>query len=511
MTTATATEAKPNTSIVRTDTEADALSRALNFDFTQPLAFVALAVLYVVSRAPFLNIGYGTDPDAWRVALSGYWLWDHHEYYPSRLPGYPVPEFASAAVIKAGGALATNSLTLLISLVGLWFFAQIAAKLDLPNRGAIVIAFAFTPLLWINSMTTMDYMWALTFILASYYFLIQRNSMIAGIMLGLAIGSRSTSALMLLPLLAYMWRDGRKHEMRPFFVSMLAVTLIAWTPVYWRYGPAMMTFYDAKVGYLNVLRLLGKDTLGLFGSMAVIAAIAISLPRLARLPADFVRDKHVMVWVLAIAVTVLAFARLPHEAAYLIPVYPFGFFLMAKYFQKWVLAGAIAVILLAGWVDLTSPGEEIDTSAFTNASLGKGLVLSNRETMENQIDYVHEVERLDIGGKTVVSLGFVYPQFAVMNRDRLRTDILELDEDSISQLSDRGKSVDEEHDVIYVWLLQWDDFQRLKSEGYTFMHTLDAGRSTAGLYDYRPALLGSIPIDLGHGPSGGRGAARTDR
>jgi len=51
------------------------------------------------------------------VALSSHWLWDHHEFYPSRLPGYPVPELASAAVIK-GGWLATNSLTLLISLAG---------------------------------------------------------------------------------------------------------------------------------------------------------------------------------------------------------------------------------------------------------------------------------------------------------------------------------------------------------------------------------------------------------
>jgi len=378
MTTATAAEAaKP--ALVRIDTEADAASRALNFDFAQPLAFAALAVLYAISRAPFVGISYGTDPDAWRMALTGYWLWDHHEYYPSRMPGYPVPEFGSALVIK-GGALATNSLTVLVSLVGLWFFAQIASKLDLPHRAVIVIAFAFTPLLWINSMTTMDYMWALTFILGTYYFLIQRSSVMAGIMMGLAIGSRSTSALMLLPFLLYMWRDDLKDEIRPFIVAMLGVSLLAWAPGYWRYGPGMLTFYDAKVGYLNVLRLLGKDTLGLFGSMAVIAAFAISLPRLLRLPLDFVRDKHVMVWLLTIVVTAVAFARLPHEAAYLIPVYPFAFLLMAKYLQKWVLTGAVAVVLLAGWVDLTSPGEEINSEAFTNASLGKGLVLSNRET-----------------------------------------------------------------------------------------------------------------------------------
>src|SRR5512141_1817296 len=51
----------------------------LSIDFSSPIAFAALAIAYVASRAPFMNIGYGTDPDAWRVALSGYWLREHHE------------------------------------------------------------------------------------------------------------------------------------------------------------------------------------------------------------------------------------------------------------------------------------------------------------------------------------------------------------------------------------------------------------------------------------------------
>jgi hypothetical protein len=184
---------------------------------------------------------------------------------------------------------------------------------------------------------------------------------------------------------------------------------------------------------------------------------------------------------------------------------------MAKYFHRWVLSGTIAVILLAGWVDLTSPGEEINSEAFTNASPGKGLVLSNRETMQNQLDYVREIEQQQIANNTVFSLGFVYPIFAVENRDRLRIDILEKDESSISQLSDKGKAVDEERNIVYAWLLDWDDYQRMQREAYAFAHTLDAGRSTAGLYDYRPALLGSTVVDLGRGPSGGAGAARTDR
>jgi hypothetical protein len=176
-----------------------------------------------------------------------------------------------------------------------------------------------------------------------------------------------------------------------------------------------------------------------------------------------------------------------------------------------VLTGAVAVIILAGFVDLTSPGDEITASTFTNAELGKGLILSNQATQELQRDFVRDIEAQVVPNRSVVSLGFIYPQFVIRNRDALKVDILEKDKDSISQLSDKGKATNIANDVTYVWLLEWEQFEAFREQGYTLFHTLDAGRSTAGLYDYRPPLLGSTPIDLGRGPSGGAGAARTDR
>ncbi len=490
--------------------ERDLLGQILNFDLTRPLAFIALALAYLASRAPFINTGYGTDPDAWRVALSGYWLWDHQEFYPSRLPGYPVHELASAAVIK-GGWLATNSLTVLVSLVGLWFFARIVSMLGLPNKAVVVIAYAFTPLIWINTMTTMDYMWSLTFVLGCYYFLLKEDTGWAGLMLGLAAGCRLPSLAMLVPFVVYLWRDDRRDEIRDFVTWALFIPVVAYAAIAWKYGFYFLNFYDAKIGYLNVLRLLGKDTLGLFGSIAVLLAVIVSLPRLVRLPQDFVRDKQVTVWVLAIGIGVFVFLRLPHEAAYLLPIYPFGLFLLAKYLHRVVLAGVVATIILAGFVDLTSPGDEITTEAFTHARLGRGLILSNQDTQELQRDFVRDIKQQEIPHRSIVSLGFIYPQFVIRNRDSLEIGILEMDRRSISQLSDKGKAVDHTRDVTYVWLLDWDAFDEFRSQGYTLFHTLDAGRSTAGLYNYRPALLGSTAIDLGRGPSGGAGAARTDR
>jgi hypothetical protein len=467
-----------------------------DFDLSRPLAFVALALLYIASRAPFIDNGYGTKPDAWRIALSGYWLWDHHEFYPSRLPGYPIPEFGYAAVVK-GGWVATNSLTVFVSLVGLWFFASIVRELKLPNRALLVAGFAFTPLLWINSMNTIDYEWALTFILGAYYFLITDRPGWSSIMLGLAVGSRVPSAGMLLPFSVYLWRDGKRGEIRNYIAGVVGVAIVAFAPIMWKYGPSFLNFYDAKIGYRDVIRLIAKDSLGLIGGLALALAVAVSLPRFVRLPRDFLRDKNVTVWVLAIAVVAFTFSRLPHEAAYLIPLFPFAFFVMGKYAYRWALAGAIVVIVAAGFVDLTTLNHEVSLSSVRHLRAGQGLLLSNRDTQNKQLAFSRDIENLDVPDNSVVIIGFVYPEFAVLNRERLNLGILEKDKSSISQLSDKGKIVDERRHITYVWLLEYEDYAKFQQDGEQFFYTLDAGRSTAALYSYRPGVLGAKLIDVG--------------
>jgi hypothetical protein len=476
--------------------------RAFSLDLSRPWAFAVLALAFVASRVPWIDNGYGTKPDAWRIALSGYWLWDQHEFYPSRLPGYPIPELSYAAVIK-GGWLATNSLTIAISLLGLWFFANIVREVRLPAPALIVVGFAFQPLLWINSMNTMDYAWALTFILGAYYFLLRSNVFVAGLMLGLAVSSRIPSAAFLLPYCIYIWRSGRRHEIRGFVVSVVAVAIIAFSPIMWKYGPSFLNYYDAKVGYRDVIRLVAKDAFGLAGTLALGIGILVSLPRLLKLPRDVIRDKDVMVWAMAAVLIVLVFLRLPHEAAYLIPLFPFGFLLIGKYFRTGVLACVIPVMLIAGFVDLTTSNHQVGLSSFGHLRVGQGMLLSNRDTMRAQLAYTHRIERMDVPNQGTVIIGFSYPQFAVLNRDRLQLGLLRKDKSSISQLTDTGKAVDTGRQITYVWLLDYADFTKALPKGPIY-YTLDAGRSTLALYDFRPGLMGGNVhlIDFGVGPSG---------
>ncbi|HWQ28574.1 MAG TPA: hypothetical protein VNN12_06080 [Dehalococcoidia bacterium] len=489
-----------------------AFERALEVDFTRPLAFAALAAAFVGSRIPWLWHGYGTDPDAWRVALTANYLWDHGEYWPSRLPGYPLHEFVTAAFIK-GGAPATNFSTVLASLAGVWVFARLVRELRLPSSGLLTVAFAFAPLLWINSATTMDYMWALTFGLAAYLAAIRERPLLAGALVGVAAGFRLTYLGMTLPLALYLWRSGRLREALPLLLGAAVVAGIAFSPVLWVYRLDFWNFYDQKVPLLNFLRLLGKDGLGLVGAIWTLAALAIAAPRFLSLPRDLRRDAHIWMWLGVVVLYAVSFTRLPHEIAYLIPLFPFGFFLMARYFPRWLLASTLIVILLAGFVDLTSPGDEIDTEAFTNARIGKGMLLSSLETMDNQVNFANEVrDDIPIPEHSVVMMGFTYPHFAVLNHDRFENAILEKDYRAISMLSDRGVTIDHGRDVLYVWLLKYETFLELRRKGYRFFYVPDAARSTVNVFGYRPGYYGAEELATSRdSPSEGTGAASTDR
>lgn len=482
--------------------------RLLTADFSRPLPFAALGAAFLLLRVPFLDYGHGTDPDAWRVALTAHRLWDAGEYFPSRLPGNPLHELAVALFIP-GGWVATNLATALVSLAGVYLFARIAAFHGVRYAGLLTMGFAFTPLLFINSIATMDYMWALTAILGAYYAVLRRWPLWAGVCLGLAIGFRLQS-FVLWPALAFLiWRLAGVRHIVPFSLAAAGVSVLAFAPVLAVYGLDFLNFYDAPVSGQDVLRLLGKEALGIVGGLGVLVGLILSLPRLRHLPADAWRDAHVATWLAVIALYFASFFRLPHEIAYLIPVFPFGLLIMGRYFTPKALIVAIAAVLVAGVVDITTPGEGFD---FRGASLGRGLVLSNAETMDEQRRFVTDIMRAQVPDHSVVITGFIFPQLAVRERARLQARILERDYGAISMLSDRGEAAAKDRDVRYVWLLTYETMLALRSQGYSFFIVPDAALSTAALYRYRPTLFGATYLRLDRpAPTAAKGTAATDR
>jgi hypothetical protein len=355
-------------------------------------------------------------------------------------------------------------------------------------------------------------MWALTAILGSYLLAIKGRPGLAGACLGLAVGFRMTSGAVALPLGLLLWRDDRARDLPRFLGALVAVSLLAYSPVIAVYGARFLNFYDASVPWQSFLNRLGKDALGVLGALAVLVALAVSWRNLRRLPKDLRADPHVLMWVTVVVLYFVSFARLPHEIAYLTPVFPFGLFLMARYFRPTVLRAVLAVILVAGFIDITSPGDTVNLDTFTNARLGGGMLFSDMDTLRSQMDFADEVREAKVPPHSVVLTGFIFPELAVLHRDELSVGILDHDYGAISMLSDRGEAVDEARDVRYMWLLEYDNFLALKEQGYRFYYVVDARRSTPGLFDYRPPYFGASKLDLEReSPSAGKGAAKTER
>jgi hypothetical protein len=162
---------------------------------------------------------------------------------------------------------------------------------------------------------------------------------------------------------------------------------------------------------------------------------------------------------------------------------------------------------------MTTGGVGARFDAVKNASIGKGLILSNKQTMDGQHAFVKQVMSDKVPDHSVVMIGYIFPEAAIRESDRLELRVLEKDYKAISMLSDRGEAYDPVHDIRYVWLLPYEAFTALRSQGYNFYVVPDAEGGTYALYGYRPTLYGAsfLRLESGSAPTTSSGAGSTDR
>lgn len=415
-------------------------------DLTVPRAgararvFAIVAAGVFLSRVPFLEPGYGYDPDAWRIALSARRLAVEGKYEVSRFPGYPVPELVSALFVW-GGPLALNGLAALLSAVAAAFFALTLKALGSRDYVPGALAVAFAPVVYINSTCSMDYVWALAFLLASLYFVLGGRPVVAGVLLGLAIGSRATSAAMLVPLsVLVVWPRGGRHPSarRPLHgvVKLWAASCLVgggtFLPVYVAYGfgflrahapkvypPAAVVVYKATFGTLGVV--------GMAGLAGAAASVAVAGPRRAAGHSSLASvGAPPLVWasVLAIGLHGVVFVALPEAAGYLIPAVPFVLLLLARVAPRRAFVVACLSLIVSPFVlGIAKPSGELGP-AFSRAAVRfhvgkrrlvldplKGPILLDHSTRRRRLDFV--VRALDhlqgLSGNWVVVAGMWLP------------------------------------------------------------------------------------------------------
>jgi hypothetical protein len=316
-----------------------------------------LAAGVAVSRAPFLAPGYGTDTDAWKLAYAARFIATQGHYLVSRLPGYPIQELVSAVVWK-GGPLALNALSALFSVLATVLLFLAARRLGIRHAAWLALAFAFTPAVYIGSVSAMDYLWAAAFLMGALGLALDGRAAAAGIALGLATGSRITSAMFLLPLALLLASGTRAPHARRTLVLALSAALTGaacYVPAYLTYGVRFLSYYEPQGPRHSVLEFLagmlrpghgafaavfvaGQGTVGVFGLLGAaavgvcVAGALIALARRGRARAGTDGPAPLPLWGLALGVVlpVALYLRLPSDEGYLIPAVPFLLLLLGR-------------------------------------------------------------------------------------------------------------------------------------------------------------------------------------
>ncbi len=384
----------------------------LNSDLTRSPYIIYLSIIFALSRIPFLNLGFSAfaspaDSDVLAVVNSAYLLRYDHVYTVSRFPGYPFYEYINAFFIE-GGWIATNAATMVVSFICVLIFARILNFFKIRNKALLVLAFAFLPIIWINSVITMDYMWALMFILLGSYLAFTDKYLMAGVAIGFAVGTRFTSAFMIIPIV--FWALSERLNCRKiltFIFTAVITSLILFLPVFHKYGFEFLQgsgfLHTTPVG--KSMSMLALSAVSSLSSMAVELFGIIALAFLIFFAILAFKNKHVhesrqllnFCW-LTVLIFILLYFIFPYKVAYLIPVVPWGLIIVNEKLQKKHTVVICILLLLNSAVAF----EIVDNDATPSIRLSQGIVIKNYEerktsSIEQSEEYLKSL--MDLSGK----------------------------------------------------------------------------------------------------------------
>ena len=339
--------------------------------------YVLLVVIVFISRLPFIFDGYGIDGDAWSVAITAKHLHDTGEYIASRFPGFPVHEYLCSGFINLG-PYGLNLLSVIFSSIAVLFFAMTLKILRFRYIFLAAITFSMVPIFYMQSTSSIDYVIAITFVLAAMYFLLRNKILVAGILVGFAIGTRITSGAMLLSFsILLVENDGFKKNIFRILKLILPAIItgvILFIPVLEKYGTGFFTYYN--VPYPAIAKVLYKFFLEVWGVIGFLGLLIstglLFLPdRITAKKFLFprsVNEKFVISWLVTIDLYIIAFLKLPMESGYLIPIIPFVILIFGKYLYNRAFVFLCVMLIISSVFCTISPVDRFDAVKPSKAS-----------------------------------------------------------------------------------------------------------------------------------------------
>jgi len=381
---------------------------------------LAAVFLHVISRIPYIFLGYGGDDDAWRVARAARHIFSTGEYSPSRFPGYPLFEMINALLVPIGNWYLSNSATLVVSVVTLVVFYRIIMLLDLKHWKLLLTLFVFFPLFWTNSANTMDYMWAMLFVLSAFYFLLRGKFATAAVLVGISTGFRLTSCLFTIPFTAYLVSSGNSRKVFAFAALSAVFGCAAFSLPLYKFGLGAFTFYRPHTYELTHIPYYMLYTIGVIPCIILAYGIVRSGGRLWRNLSG--QDAVDICCVTAVITVVIVFCLAPQDRVYLMPLFPFLFILMARFFSRRLLAVFTVFAILYGFARIELKDDRSLDVVRVRPHVAGGIVIGSYEHRRAQLrlrsrlaPYV--TEKFGPNGRGVLVTGYLVGLSQLIDND----------------------------------------------------------------------------------------------
>ena len=373
-------------------------------DLTKFPAVIYLVLIFFISRIPFINLGFSvftspTDQDVLAVVNSAYLLRYEHIYTVSRFPGYPFFEIFNSLLI-GGGWILTNFATSIISFLSLILFGKILNLLEIKNRALLLLTFAFIPVIWINSTITMDYMWALLFVLASCFLVFIGKFHSAGLFIGIATSTRFTSIFMVIPLIYWMLiMKVESKKIREFVLIGFFSSVVMFFPVLYNYhfeffkgsGFLLTTPVNKPLESVVLSILLSSANLitELTGLMALILIIILLFYKNAFQSS---KQKHLInfCWMILIIYGIIYFI-FPYKVAYLIPIIPWALIIFNEKLKKKYMILVCILLLLHNIISINIVSDDPYEIKIDSGSIIKNYESRSRFSIDLSREYLESL------------------------------------------------------------------------------------------------------------------------
>lgn len=293
----------------------------------------------LLSRFPFLGLGFGTEPDGWRVAQSAAQIAATGEFAASRLGANRLHELGTA-LLGGGDVWIITFVSAVVTAMASGFLALMVWRIRVAQSALLGLAFGFVPIVFIASTGGRDYAWTLLFITASAWAALEDRAWLAGILFGLAVGCRlsmATMALMPLILVAGHDQPGRQRQALKLVFAMAVVVVVIYAPIVHRYGFAFLR--PSEVSPPTFELIVKKALLDVWGLMGLIglAIAVVSAILSSRTAPIFVNESSITspqwrraAWLVGIGMPAALFIAFPAHAGSWVPAVPFVLLLAAE-------------------------------------------------------------------------------------------------------------------------------------------------------------------------------------